>query len=81
MVLNLYRYLSDLFYKIPERITLETKMPLTHQIVMLVSPMTWDTVDAYVRSQRVKMGATTSAADHHHGRTVPFHNNNDGRGS
>ena len=42
MVLNIYRYLSDLFYSIPERITLETKVQPTHQIVMLVSSMTWD---------------------------------------
>ena len=30
-------------------------------------------------SRRVKMGATASTTDHHHGRTAPFENNNDGQ--
>ena len=46
-----------------------------------MSPTTRETADARVWSRRVKIATTTSATNHHHGRTAPAYDEDNGQGS
>ena len=46
-----------------------------------MSPTTRETADARVWSQHIKIATTTSATNHHHGRTAPAHDKDDGQGA